>query len=482
MRPGPRTWSSWSGTTTRCGPAPRRGRRGWPPLATSVRISSSGAVITGARSPRWTCRCCWSTAARIRPCRPATPPRRPPGSRGPRCAGWTRVVTSPIWSIRRPSTAGWPSSWSGAPRRADERDQSPGSEDPAGRPAGAALARRAPGLGDQDLPAAERRAHPDRGDRAARGRAQPRRRDRRVLPRRRAERRRRRVSALAGLSRRAQPGRRSRPLGADGRSHDASVLMGEGALRVERRGGVARCTLDRPPLNLLEPGLIAALRAAFVELAADASVRVAVLTGAGRAFTAGMDVRVLRDLDPAGATALITSLHDAVDAVHRAPFPVVAAVNGHALGAGFELALACDVRIAVVEATFGLPEVRVGVPSVIQAALLPALVGPGRAAELLLTGASIGAGQALAWGLVNRVVERAELEAAVEAMGAAITACAPGAVRLQKQLIVRWRENDLPTAVRAGIAAFAASYATGEPREGTTAFLEKRPPRFGESS
>jgi enoyl-CoA hydratase len=256
--------------------------------------------------------------------------------------------------------------------------------------------------------------------------------------------------------------------------------MAEAAIRVERRGGIVRCTLDRPPLNLFEPGLIAALRTTFDSLAVDPTVRLAVLTGSGRAFTGGMNVHVLRDLDAANATALITSLHDAIEAVHRAPFPVIAAVNGHALGAGFELAIACDLRIAAREATFGLPEVRVGVPSVIQAALLPPLIGPGRAAELLLTGKTIGADQALAWGLVNEVVERARLDAAVETVVDTIAACAPGAVRLQKQLIVRWRESDLSSAIRAGIAAFAASYATGEPREGTTAFLEKRSPRFGE--
>ncbi|HEX2437377.1 MAG TPA: enoyl-CoA hydratase-related protein [Methylomirabilota bacterium] len=254
--------------------------------------------------------------------------------------------------------------------------------------------------------------------------------------------------------------------------------MAEAALRVERQGGVVRCTLDRPPLNLFEPGLIAAVRSTFVALAADPSVRVVVLTGAGRAFTGGMDIHVLRDLDSERARVLITTLHDAIDAVHRAPFPVVAAVNGAALGAGFELALACDLRIAAVEATLGLPEVLVGVPSVIQAALLPPLVGPGRAAELLLTGATVTAREALGWGLVNRAVERGELGAAVDATVAAIVAAAPGAVRLQKELIIRWRESDLTTAVRAGIAAFAASYASGEPREGATAFLEKRRPRF----
>lgn len=257
--------------------------------------------------------------------------------------------------------------------------------------------------------------------------------------------------------------------------------MAETAIRVERLGGVVRCTLDRPPLNLFEPGLIAALRSTFETLAADPTVRLAVVTGAGRAFTGGMNVRVLYDLDAAGATALITSLHDAIEAVHKAPFPVIAAVNGHALGAGFELAIACDLRIAAAEATFGLPEVRVGVPSVIQAALLPPLIGPARAAELLLTGQTIGAEQALAWGLVNRVVERADLDAAVDSVVSAITACAPGAVRLQKQLIVRWRESDLPSAIRAGIVAFAAAYTTAEPREGAAAFLAKRAPRFGDA-
>jgi len=250
------------------------------------------------------------------------------------------------------------------------------------------------------------------------------------------------------------------------------------AVRVDRRGGVVRCTLDRPPLNLFEPGLIAALRSTFQTLAADASVRVAVLTGAGRAFTAGMDVHVLRDLEPASATALITSLHDAIDAVHRAPFPVLAAVNGAALGAGFELALACDLRIAASGAIFGLPEVRVGVPSVIQAALLPPMIGPGRAAEMLLTGANVGAADALAWGLVNRVVERDQLEAAVEAMAASIVACAPTAVRLQKELIVRWRNTDQRTAVEYGINAFGQSFTTDEPREAMDAYLGKRKPRF----
>lgn len=255
--------------------------------------------------------------------------------------------------------------------------------------------------------------------------------------------------------------------------------MAEPPLALHRSGDVVWCTLDRPPLNLFEPGLIRALDQAFGALAADRATRLAVVTGAGRAFTAGMDVRYLRDLDAAGAKALITALCGAIDAVHRAPFPVIAAVNGACLGAGFELALACDLRVAVAGAPLGLPEVRVGVPSVIQAALLPPLVGPGRAAELLLTGEPITAEQAREWGLVNQVVPAEGLRPAVEALAARILAAGPEAIRLQKELIVRWRETDLATAVRSGINAFAAAYATGEPREGTSAYLEKRAPEFG---
>src|SRR2546421_4258995 len=226
--------------------------------------------------------------------------------------------------------------------------------------------------------------------------------------------------------------------------------MADSTLAVERRGDVVWCALDRPPLNLFEPGLIAALRATFEALARDAAIRAAVVTGRGRAFTAGMDVRVLHGLDAASARALLTDLCAAIDAVRRARFPVLAAVHGACLGAGFELALACDLRVAAANASFGLPEVRVGVPSVIQAALLPPLIGPGRAAEMLLLGTPVDATRALGWGLVNRVVEPRALAAAVDETLAMLLACAPGAVRAQKALMIRWRETDLPSAVRAG--------------------------------
>src|SRR5260370_24617903 len=234
----------------------------------------------------------------------------------------------------------------------------------------------------------------------------------------------------------------------------------------------------RQPLSLLEPRLIRALRATFEGLARDPSVRVAVLTGAGRAFTAGMDVGVLRDLDPPRAKRLITALHRAIEAVHQAPSPVTRALRGPGLGAGLELALACDLRVAPEDARLGLPEVRLGLPSVVEAALLPLLVGPGRAAEMLFSGEPVSAARALEWGLVNRVVAAAALREAVEELAGRVLAGRPAALRLQQELVIAWRSADLRTAIGYGINAFAAAYATGEPREGASAFLEKRPPRF----
>ncbi|MFQ5827863.1 MAG: enoyl-CoA hydratase/isomerase family protein [Candidatus Methylomirabilia bacterium] len=252
-------------------------------------------------------------------------------------------------------------------------------------------------------------------------------------------------------------------------------------LLVERRGAVAWVTLNHPPLNLLTGALISALGDVFRRLARTQAVRLAVITGQGRAFTAGVDVRVLRQLEVDSAKVFITRLHEAIQAVYEAPFPVLAMLNGYCLGGGFELAMACDLRTASTEAKMGLPEIKVGVPSVIHAALMPGLVGPGRASECLLTGEMISAQQALDWGLVNQVARPGRLEAVTQALIDKILACAPTAVRLQKELLNCWRRTDLATAIQLGINAFASCYSTGEPREAMTAFLEKRTPRFSAS-
>jgi enoyl-CoA hydratase len=240
-------------------------------------------------------------------------------------------------------------------------------------------------------------------------------------------------------------------------------MSGGAFVRVERRGRSAWVTLDRPPLNLIVPEMIDGLISVFAALQKDSDVQAIVLTGAGRATTAGMQLQFLQGLTVAQAKAFITTLHQAIHAVHEAPVPTVCMINGACLGGGFELAMACDLRTAASDALMGLPEILVGVPSVIEAAL---------------TGENITAQQALSWGLVNRVTPRAELEKATEELVGRIVACAPSAVRLQKELIIRWRNADLRTATEYGINAFAQAYATDEPREAMQAFLDKRAPRF----
>jgi enoyl-CoA hydratase/carnithine racemase len=250
-------------------------------------------------------------------------------------------------------------------------------------------------------------------------------------------------------------------------------------VRVERQDGCAWVTLDRPPLNLFTIQTLASLRKIFALLARDESVRIAVIGGAGPHMTAGMQLEEMRDLTVAGAEALIDRLRNAIQAVYDAPFPTIAMVHGVCLGAGFELVMACDLRVLADDARLGLPEVRVGIPSVIHAALLPSLIGAGRAAELLFTGETIDAQQAQEWGLANRVLPRDQLLAETERVVGSILRCGPQAIRLQKELIIGWRNADPRTAIDAGVHAFGRAFATDEPREGMQAFLEKRKPEFG---
>ena len=245
-------------------------------------------------------------------------------------------------------------------------------------------------------------------------------------------------------------------------------------LTLERRAGVARVTLARPPLNLLAPPLIAELGAAFRALARDADLRLVVLAGAGRAFSAGVEVEAMRDLDPPGARAFIATLHETIAALAEIPVPVVARLHGHVLGGALELVLAADVRLAAASCRLGLPEIAVGIPSVIEAALLPGLVGWGRVAELVLTGEPVDADQAERWGLVTRAVPDAALDAEVEAWTARLLARPPGAMRLQKTWLARWRAADVAAAVAWSMDVFAAAYASDEPRRAMQAFLDRR--------
>jgi enoyl-CoA hydratase len=242
------------------------------------------------------------------------------------------------------------------------------------------------------------------------------------------------------------------------------------------RGRVARLTVAREEkLNALDPETIAALTAAARALHNDAALRVVVVTGAGeRAFIGGADIGTMMGLDAAGGEAFITSLHEAIAAVRAIPVPVIARVNGYCLGAGLEVAAGCDLRVASTRAMFGMPEVKVGMPSVIEAALLPRLVGIGRAAELVLLGENIDAARALAIGLVEKVVPPEDLDAAVEQWVEAVLAAGPQAVRLQKTLMREWERLPLDEAIRAGITTYRTSVAGGEPARMLAEFTARR--------
>jgi enoyl-CoA hydratase/carnithine racemase len=236
-------------------------------------------------------------------------------------------------------------------------------------------------------------------------------------------------------------------------------------------GFVARVTIDRAAkLNALDRALMAEIIEAMTGLADDPALRLAVVTGAGgRAFIGGADIDELTALDADSARGFITAVHVCCDAFRHLPAPTIARIDGYALGAGLELAASCDFRIASDRSVFGMPEVRIGLPSVVEAALLPALIGPARTRKLLLTGDNIGADEALTWGLVDCVVPAEELDDAVGTLAASILAAGPYAVRLQKSLILDWEEMHTAAAVDRGIDGFIEAFATDEPHRMTNA-------------
>jgi len=248
---------------------------------------------------------------------------------------------------------------------------------------------------------------------------------------------------------------------------------------LERRavGLIARLTIERAAkLNSLDTPTLEGLAQAVGGLPAE--VRAVVVTGAGeRAFAGGANVDELAALDPVAARAFITRVHRACAALRECPVPVIARVNGYCLGAGLELAAACDLRIAAAHAVFGMPEVRLGIPSVVEAALLPRLVGTGRARWLVMTGETIDAAQALAWGLVERVTPMHELDAAVDRALDALLAAGDAALRAQKRLCKLWEEAPLDDCVRLSIVEFAAAYAGDEPQRMMGEFLAARKKR-----
>ena len=245
----------------------------------------------------------------------------------------------------------------------------------------------------------------------------------------------------------------------------------------QRPGGlVARITFDNPKkLNILSPGILKDLVSSIRKIEKNPALRVVVLTGAGeKAFVGGAELETLGSLNPKSAREFITLIHEACEAMRACPVPVVARINGWCLGAGLEIAACCDLRIASTGANFGMPEVRLGIPSVVEAAVLPRLIGAGRARWLVMTGETIGAAEALVWGLVEKICSYEDLDIQINKTLDALLAGDPAAMRAQKRLCKLWEEAPLYESIEVSIDEFAKSYEKGEPNRLVAAFRAAR--------
>jgi len=252
-------------------------------------------------------------------------------------------------------------------------------------------------------------------------------------------------------------------------------------LLFELNNGIARVTVNRPDkLNALNATVIAELGDAVTRIETDAAVRGVILTGSGqKAFVAGADIAELTAQTPIEGQARAILGQQVFRRLERCGKPVVAAINGFALGGGCELAMACHIRIAAEHAKFGQPEVKLGIgPGYGGTARLPRLVGKGRALELLLTGGMIDAAEAYRIGLVNRVVSADKLLAEAETLLRTILENGPLAIRACLEAVDAGLETSLDQALLLEANHFGLLSATEDMREGTKAFLEKRKPLF----
>jgi enoyl-CoA hydratase len=209
----------------------------------------------------------------------------------------------------------------------------------------------------------------------------------------------------------------------------------------------------------------------------DETLRAVVLTGAGdKSFVGGSNLAEMAHYDLAMAESSSTKTHRACDAVRQFPTPVIARINGYCFGSGMEIAACADMRVGADHAKFGMPEVRFGIPSGMEASVLPRLIGWGKATELVLTGDHIDADEAYRIGYLERLVPYSELDGSVEKWITSILACGPRAVRIQKRLIMDWDRMSPTDGARAGIQAYVDSYRSDEPHRMMTAFVNRRKP------
>ncbi len=244
----------------------------------------------------------------------------------------------------------------------------------------------------------------------------------------------------------------------------------------QRAGGTATVELvNAKSMNILGSSAIEELTAAFGDLSRQDGIRVVVLRGSGdKAFIGGADIHEMAALDRPAAEAFIRRLAGLCEAIRACPVPVIARLAGWCLGGGLEVAMSCDLRVAGNSARFGMPEVAVGIPSVIHAALMPAMIGASRAAWLLLTGETIDARTAGNWGMVHEVVPDDELDTRILGLAARMTELGPEVVGQQKRLLNKWLDIGPRSAIEDSVEQFGLAFLTGEPQQYMKAFAERR--------
>jgi enoyl-CoA hydratase len=247
-------------------------------------------------------------------------------------------------------------------------------------------------------------------------------------------------------------------------------------VQLARDGGAVTIELiNSKPLNIIGSGAISELTDAFRAVGQDGDVRVVVLRGTGeKAFIGGADINEMVTLDRSSGEAFIRRLADLCEAIRECPVPVIARLAGWCLGGGLEIAMSCDLRIAEVGAKFGMPEVAVGIPSVIHSALMPKLIGASHAAWLLLTGETIDADTAASWGLVHELTTPGELDVRIAELARKLTGFGPQAVRQQKHLLNKWFDMTVYGAVEDSIEQFGLAFLTGEPQHHMRQFLSRK--------
>ncbi|TGK10297.1 crotonase [Leptospira fletcheri] len=257
--------------------------------------------------------------------------------------------------------------------------------------------------------------------------------------------------------------------------------MSEMLINVSKDAGIAILEINRPSaLNALNEELLVRIKEEYVKLEQDGTIRVAIVTGQGKAFVAGADIAKMRELDAAPAESFSGIGQDAFDTIQNSGIVSIAAINGFALGGGLELALACDIRIGSEKAKLGLPEVSLGlIPGFGGTQRLARLIGYGRAIELVLSGDMISAEDAYRIGLLNRLVKEGEdlLESSKQ-LAKSILKKGSIAVRTAKRIVLEGLEVPLSKGLELERKAFGSLFAGKESKEGMGAFLEKRPPNF----